>query len=184
QRESRRQRYAGGTPCTRALRCHVARIRFPHLDRKEPARLMNLTAFLAMVRKDLLLFLSDRRAVIVAFAVPIFIGSFIGSITGGSGRNDRPRVDVAISDEDSSAMSKAIVAAALADPNLKVTTVTAAEAKDRVRKGASAVAVVIPPGFGDGSVQALARRSETRPQLSVFFDPSRAIEVQLVQGVM
>ena len=45
---------------------------------------MGLTAFLAMVRKDLLLFFSDRRAVIVAFAVPIFIGSFIGSITGGA----------------------------------------------------------------------------------------------------
>src|SRR6185295_10972668 len=97
-------------------RQRLARIRFPHTDRKEPARLMGLTAFLAMVRKDLLLFFSDRRSVIVAFAVPIFIGAFIGSITGGAGRNERPRVDVAISDEDSSAISKAIVAGALADP--------------------------------------------------------------------
>ena len=38
---------------------------------------MAITALLAMVRKDLLLFFSDRRAVIVAFAVPIFIGSFV-----------------------------------------------------------------------------------------------------------
>src|SRR5207244_12946446 len=104
---------------------------------------MGLTAFVGMVRKDLWLFFSDRRAVIVAFAVPIFIGSFIGSITGGSGRNDRPRVDVAISDEDSSAMSKAIVAEALADPNLRVTAVSAAEAKGRVSKGPGAGAVVI-----------------------------------------
>ena len=46
---------------------------------------MAMTALLAMVRKDLRLFFSDRRSVIVAFAVPIFIGAFIGSITGGGG---------------------------------------------------------------------------------------------------
>ena len=145
---------------------------------------MGLTAFLAMVRKDILLFFSDRRAVIVAFAVPIFIGSFIGAITGGMGRNDRPRVQVSIADEDNSAMSKAIVSNTYADPSLRVTGVPAAEAKDRVRSGQSAVAVVIPKGFGDGSMQALMRRSETRPQLSVFYDPSRTIEVQLVQAAM
>src|SRR4051812_23708775 len=106
---------------------------------------MGLTAFLAMVRKDLLLFLSDRRAVIVAFAVPIFIGAFIGSITGGSGRsNESPRVDVSITDEDGSALSKAIVNNAFADPSLRVTAQTAAQARDRVRKGTSAIGVVIP----------------------------------------
>ena len=146
---------------------------------------MGLTAFLAMVRKDLLMFFSDRRAVIVAFAVPIFIGSFIGSITGGSGtRNERPRVKVAIADEDGSAMSKAIVAGASADEGLTVSAVSAVDAKDRVRKGESAVGVVIPPGFGEGSMQALRNGDAKRPQLSIFYDPSRQIETQLVQGVM
>jgi ABC-2 type transport system permease protein len=146
---------------------------------------MGLTAFLAMVRKDLLLFFSDRRAVIVAFAVPIFIGSFIGAITGGGGnRSERPRVKVAIADEDGSAMSKAIVANASADASLTVDAVSAVDAKDRVRKGQDAVGVIIPPGFGDGSLQALRNRDAKRPQLSIVYDPSRQIETQLVQGVM
>jgi len=146
---------------------------------------MSLTPFLAMVRKDLLLFLSDRRAVIVAFAVPIFIGSFIGSITGGGGGNNgRPRVNVSMADQDASAISRAIVASALADPNLRVTSVPAEEAKDRVRKGTDAVAVIIPPAFGDGSVQALRQREGAKPELAVFYDPSRQIEAQLVQGVL
>ena len=146
---------------------------------------MGLTAFVAMVRKDLLLFFSDRRAVIVAFAVPIFIGSFIGSITGGSGRNDgRPKVAVSIADQDGSSISKAIVAETFADPNLRITSVTADEAKDRVRKGTDAAAVVIPAGFGDGSLQALRQREGEKPKLGIFYDPSRQIEVQLVQGVM
>ncbi len=147
---------------------------------------MELTAFLAMVRKDLLLFFSDRRSVIVAFAVPIFIGSFIGSITGGNGGNNggRPRVSLSIADEDGSAISKAIVANAFADPNLRVTSVSADEAKSRVKKGTDAVAVIIPPAFADATVQALRTRDGVKPQLSVFYDPTRAIEAQLAEGEM
>src|SRR4051812_30334407 len=139
---------------------------------------MSLIPLLAMVRKDLLLFFSDRRAVIVAFAVPIFIGSFIGFITGGSGtgRNDRPRVDVSIADEDSSVMSKAIVANALADRSLRLTIVDGVETKSRVRKGESAVGVIIPNGFGDGTLQALRNRDAAKPQLSIVYEPSRQIE--------
>jgi ABC-2 type transport system permease protein len=138
-----------------------------------------------MVRKDLLLFFSDRRSVIVAFAVPILIGSFIGSITGGSARNNsRPKVNVAMTDEDGSAISRAIVAMAAADPGFRVTSVSADDAKDRVRKGTDAVAVIIPSGFGEASVQALRQRDGAKPQLAVFYDPSHMIELQLVQGVM
>ena len=144
---------------------------------------MGLTAFVGMVRKDLRLFFSDRRAVIVAFAVPIFIGAFIGSITGGSGStNTRPRVRLAMVDEDASAISKAIVASAQADENLNVTLTTGDDAKERVRNGTIAVGVVMPRDFGAGSVRSLMQQSGTRPELEVFYDPSRTIEVGLVQG--
>jgi len=145
---------------------------------------MGLTAFLAMVRKDLLLFFSDRRAVIVAFAVPIFIGAFIGSITGGAGASDRPRVKLAVVDEDGSAVSKAIVAASQADPNLNVTMASAAEARDLVGKGTIAVGIILPAGFGDGSRRALFQQNGPKPELQVFYDPSNAIEVGMVQGAV
>jgi ABC-2 type transport system permease protein len=146
---------------------------------------MGLTAFLAMVRKDLLLFFSDRRSVIVAFAVPIFIGSFIGSITGGSGANNEPpKVSLALADEDGSAISKAIVAGAQADKNLKVTVTTASDAKDLVLKGTDAVGVILPDKFGERSARALFQQGGDRPELQIVFDPSRTIEVGMVQGVM
>jgi len=145
---------------------------------------MALTAFLAMVRKDLRLFLSDRRAVIVAFAVPIFIGAFIGAITGGSTREGRPKVNVALADQDGGAVSQAIVDGARADDNLNVTVTSEADARDRVEKGAIAVGVIIPRGFGDGSTRALREQGGTRPELAIVYDPSRTIEVGLVQGVM
>ena len=41
-----------------------------------------MTAFLALVRKDLRVFFGDRRAVIMAFVAPILIGSFFGYVFG------------------------------------------------------------------------------------------------------
>jgi ABC-2 type transport system permease protein len=53
-----------------------------------------------------------------------------------------------------------------------------------VRKGSDTVAVIIPPGFGEASIQALRQQDAAKPKLAVFYDPSRMIEFQLVQGVM
>jgi ABC-2 type transport system permease protein len=147
---------------------------------------MGITAFLAMVRKDLLLFLSDRRAVIVAFAVPVVIGSFIGSMTNGAGRGDEPlRIKVALADLDGSAISQAIVTGAQADKNLNVIVTSADDGRDQVRKGTVTVAVIIPKNFGDGAGRAFFRGSSVeKPELGVLSDPSRAVEVGMVRGIL
>jgi ABC-2 type transport system permease protein len=147
---------------------------------------MGITAFLAMVRKDLLLFLSDRRAVIVAFAVPIAIGSFIGSITNGAGRGNEPlRITIALVDLDGSAISRSIVTGAQADKNLNVTVTNADDARDQVRKGAVTTAVIIPKDFGAAAGRAFfGGASAQKPELGVLFDPSRAVETGMVRGVL
>ena len=82
---------------------------------------MAFTPIAAMIRKDLQLFFSDRRAVIMSFAVPIAIASFFGSIFSGPSRNAEPaRIAVAIVDQDLSAISRGIVAGAQTDRNLKI----------------------------------------------------------------
>jgi ABC-2 type transport system permease protein len=147
---------------------------------------MPVTAFLALVRKDILLFLSDRRAVIVAFAVPIAIGSFIGAVTNGAGRRDEPlRIKIALVDLDGSTISKAIVTGAQGDKNLNVAVIGTDEARDQVRKGEVAVAVIIPRDFGDGAGRAFFRgASVQKPEMEVLFDPSRAVEVGMVRGIL
>ena len=145
-----------------------------------------LTPLLAMVRKDLQLFFTDRRAVILTFAVPIAIAAFIGSVFQGAGRQGaRARVTVAIADEDASTISKAIVAGAQADENLAVTLTTAADARERVRHGTASVALVLPAGFGDGAGRAFFRPdAPSKPQLRVLYDPSRTAEVGMVRGIV
>src|SRR5919201_847627 len=106
---------------------------------------MAVTPLLAMVRKDLQLFFSDRRSVIVSFLVPIAIASFFGSIFSGPSRNGEPaRIAAIVVDQDGSAISNGIVSGAQSDKNLRVTTTDEQTARDTVRRGKASVAVIIP----------------------------------------
>ena len=145
---------------------------------------MALIPLLAMVRKDLQLFFGDRRSVIVSFVVPIAIASFFGSIFSGPGNSSEPaRIAVAIIDQDASAISKAIVAGAQADKNLKLTMPSEEEARNAVRRGKTSVAIVIPRGFGDASGKAFFGDGD-KPALGVLFDPSHTVEVAMVRGIL
>ena len=117
-----------------------------------------LIPLLALVRKDLRLFFSDRRSVIVSFVVPIAIGSFFGAVFAGGGQNREPaRIGVAIVDQDASAISKAVVAGAQSDKNLKVETPAEDVARDLVKRGKTAVAVIIPKGFASSLTSSPAK---------------------------
>src|SRR5262249_3696182 len=161
-RKGDRQRHARRPAIARSRQ---PRDRFSRAHRKEPARLMLLTPLVAMVRKDLQLFFSDRRSVIVSFAVPIAIASFFGSIFSGPGRNSEPaHIAVLIADEDGSTISKSIVAGAQLDKNLKASSTDAAAARAAVRQGKASVAVIIPANFGESAAAAFFGGGE-KPQL-------------------
>ena len=145
---------------------------------------MSLIPLSAMVRKDLQLFFSDKRSVIVSFVVPIAIASFFGSIFSGPSRSSEPaKIAVAIIDQDGSPISTGIVAGMQGDKNFKVTTPPEAEARDAVRRGRLAAAVIIPKGFGDAAGNAFFGDG-AKPPLNVIFDPSRSTEKAMVSGIM
>jgi ABC-2 type transport system permease protein len=142
---------------------------------------MAIHALRAMVLKDLRVFFSDRRAVIMGFVAPIAIASFFGSIF--SSPAGPSRIPIAIVDQDQSRISKAIVAAASSDANLVVTTPTVDAARAAVQAGRTTVGVVIPTGFGDQSGRAFFG-SVQKPELTMLYDPSRRAELGMVRGVL
>ena len=145
---------------------------------------MVFTQIVAMIRKDLQQFFSDRRAVIMSFAVPIAIASFFGSLFSGPSRNREPaRIPIIVVDQDESVISKSIVSGLQNDKNFKVTTTTVEEARDTVKRGRTSAAIVVPKGFGDAAGLALFSRRE-KPALDVVFDPSRSTEVAMVRGIL
>jgi ABC-2 type transport system permease protein len=143
-----------------------------------------ITPLLAMIRKDLQLFFSDRRSVIVSFVVPIAIGAFFGSIFSGPSNNAEPaKIGIAVIDQDGSAISKAIVAGLQGDRNLKVATPTEAEARDSVKRGKTAVGVIVPKDFGDAAGKAFFGDG-AKPDVNLVYDPSRNTELAMVRGIM
>ena len=146
---------------------------------------MGLGAFLALARKDLQLFFSDRRAVILTFAVPIAIASFFGSIFRGGGDNDSEpaKIPIAIVDRDGSAISKGIVSGIQSDRSLATSTPPLEQARTGVQQGDVAVVVIVPPGFGDAAGRAFLSQG-AKPEVELLFDPSRGAELAMVRGIL
>ncbi len=141
--------------------------------------------FVALVRKDLRLFFSNPRALLMTVAAPIAIGSFFGYIFGGGGDGDRQAGKVAILavDQDNSTISREIVRLMTADRNLDVKIAPIEAAKTSVRKGQAVVAFVVPKDFGIAASRAMFG-PEQKPEIELFYDPSHGMEQTMVQGML
>ena len=142
-----------------------------------------MAALLALVRKDLVLYFSNRRALLITVAAPIAIAAFFGSLFGGAGKTESSRLPIAIVDLDQSAVSKRIAAALAADPTFDVQPVDAAGAVDAVRRGKLRAVVTLPERFGAEAPAALVGGGR-KPTIGIEYDPSQALALQVVQGLL
>jgi ABC-2 type transport system permease protein len=143
-----------------------------------------LIPFLALVRKDLRLFLSDRRAVLMSVVAPIFIASFFGYIFGGgAGNQDNSPIPVLVSDQDGSAFSREIVNRLKAETSLDVKPSTPEDSRIAVRQGKATAAVLIPKNFSIDAGRAFLFGG-AKPEIGILFDPSHSIEMRMLQGIM
>src|SRR5262249_10506418 len=123
--------------------------------------------FLALVRKDLKLFFTDRRAVLVGLLVPIICASFFGYLFGGHGAAETSKLLVFIIDQDESDISRALITQLTSDKNLEVRPSTPDTARDIVRKGKATAAIVVPKDFGKDAGQAFFSRA-SKPEIDLF----------------
>jgi ABC-2 type transport system permease protein len=93
-------------------------------------------------------------------------------------------VPVAVVDLDGSAVSKTIVASMKADTAFDLKELPQPDAVALVREGKARAAVVIPAGFGDAAPKAMFAPNANKPEIGVHFDPSQAIALQLVRGLL
>jgi ABC-2 type transport system permease protein len=142
-----------------------------------------MTALIALIRKDLILFASDRRALLLTLVMPIVLGAFFGYLFGGSGESDKGRIDVALVLSDDSDVGRKIAAALKADATLQVYELALDEAQQQVRKGKLNAAIVIPAGFGDAAGAALFS-SRSKPEIAIYYDPSQNAVLQMVKGLL
>lgn len=144
---------------------------------------MNAKAVVALVRKDLKLFLSDRRAVVVTFITPIAIAAFFGFLFSGNGSSGPSRIPVCAQDLDQSPASKAILKGLGSDSALALVPPSPEGIREAVRKGKVTVGIVIPKGFGEAAGKAFFGAG-TKPELAFLYDPSHSAELAMVRGIL
>jgi len=143
---------------------------------------MNLTAFRALVRKDLILYFSNRRALVMSILAPIVIAAFFGAIFG-AGMDKPSRIAIGLADLDASALSKSVAAAVQADPAFDVTTGDEAAVVALARAGKVRASIVLPAGFGAQARDAIVAGAD-KPVVAVHYDPSQATAMTLVRGLL
>lgn len=142
-----------------------------------------MTAILAMIRKDLILYLNDKRALMLNLLMPIVLAAFFGSLFGGAGSGNNSKIEIGLVQQDSSVIGRKIGAALKADATLAVQALSLQEAQDKVRAGKLMVAVVIPSGFGDAAGESLFQPG-SKPELPLYYDPSQSTVLAMVKGLL
>jgi ABC-2 type transport system permease protein len=141
-----------------------------------------MNAFIALLRKDLVLYFSNRRSVIMSIAAPILIAAFFGSLFGGSD-NKPANIPVAVTDLDHSELSAKIIEALRADSALTLSVASEADALAQVKAGKLRASVTLPAGFGAQAGGALFGGAD-KPQIVLNYDPSQSMVLPLVRGLL
>src|SRR6186713_2804825 len=141
-----------------------------------------LTALKALIKKDLVLYFSNRRALVMSIAAPIVIAAFFGAIFGSGGEKPT-RVPIAVADADGSALTQAVVASLKDDPTFEVKELPAADAVALAQKGKVRAAIVLPAGFGAKTPAVLAGASE-KASVALHYDPSQSTALPMVRGLL
>lgn len=138
--------------------------------------------FLALVGKDLQIFLSDRRALILSFIAPLVLASIFASMSSVGTGEGASKVPVLLADDDQTELSRRVAESLADDKNLEVHRTTATQLRGGVHAGDASVGIIIPRGFG-----ALAGKgffgSTDKPELTLLTDPTHAAEAGMVRGL-
>lgn len=143
---------------------------------------MNFLAIRALIRNDLRIYTTDRRAMIIGVLVPILIAAFFGYVFGGNGNSEAGKIPMIIVDEDQSEVSRAISAGLAQEPLVSVQVLDRSQAEQRVRTGNAQVVAVIPKYFGAAATLAFLS-GEMKPQVEFITDPSQSMSRPVVEGL-
>lgn len=140
-----------------------------------------MQALLALVRAEIKLHFSNRRAVLMSIVAPILIAAFFGSLFGGSSK--MAGIPIAVVDLDGSALSQRVVAALQAESSLKTIVSSEADAVAQVRAGKLRAVAILPRGLGKGAGAAMFGGTP-KPEIQLHYDPSQASALAVVRGML
>jgi len=135
---------------------------------------------LTIFKKDIKLFFSDRRAVLLTFLMPILLISLFAFAFGGSGsRNSKPKaIKLLVTDIDNSTDSKSVISKLDSLSGLTLIPKAIDEANDLVRKGKYVGVLILDKGFQDSIYAGNSLPMELK------YDAAREIEMGMLHSVL
>lgn len=143
---------------------------------------MTLALTWELARKDLRLFLGDRRSALLCFAVPILLASLFGTVFQHPAGGSLKRIALQLVVEDGSPITGRVVAGLLASDRLRVLQSERSSALKELARDDVGVVLILPAGFGT-SIDLLRRPGTPASRVEVLHQPARVLEAGLVQGV-
>ncbi|MBN2774443.1 MAG: ABC transporter permease [Prolixibacteraceae bacterium] len=131
-------------------------------------------------KKDIILFLKDRRSVILTFLLPIILISLFtfafGGMSGGNG--DSNPIDLLITDFDKTKASENITYRLDTLKSVAVQIASYEESKEKIIKGDFPAALVLHKGFEDSMMTGKSLPVE------LLYDKAREMETGLLQPIL
>jgi len=129
--------------------------------------------------KDIRIFFSDTKAVLLTFILPIALVTLFALAFGGTGKSYKPGPTLLpVADLDSSNISLYILAELDSINGIEIERSTVEEAKQKVREGKRKALLVLYKGFQD-SINA-----GTNPAMEMFYDQAREMEIGILQQAL
>jgi ABC-2 type transport system permease protein len=134
-----------------------------------------------LVRKDLRIYVADRKSVMISFMTPVILACFVGFLMTQGSSGEPKKVPIYVVDQDHSDFSKAMVEKLKRSDTFEVTESNEVVATSKVKGGTVPLAIVITPEFGKKAAAAMMTHTEP-PEFRFLADPTRAIQVGMAQG--
>lgn len=150
------------------------------------ARMSRGRLIAALAAKDWRLFWADRRAALVAFAVPIVLASAFGMIFHQPNANSTAaaaKLPVLVVIEDDGRFTDQVAVDLAASPRLDARYATLPEAEAAIADNRPSVAIVLPAGF-EKLCGWQPGESGERPELQLLYHPAAAAERQIAEGAV
>ncbi|MEM7087613.1 MAG: ABC transporter permease [Bacteroidota bacterium] len=133
-----------------------------------------------ILKKDIKLYFSDKRGVLLTFLLPVIMITLFAFAFGGVGKKERaPQpMGILVVDKDSTAASQELVAKLNAMPTIRLIASEEEEALTLVKKGKNPAALIFDKGFSNAIV------SETQLPITLKYDAARELEMRIAHSVL
>lgn len=134
-----------------------------------------------ITRKDLKIFFTDKRAIILSLLLPIGLITLFALAFGGVGADDEEEgtpIAVLYADEDQTTSSKNIITELDAIPGIVCIATDTQSAKNQIKSGDQIANIIIHKGYED------ALNNGTDIPIELQYDQSRAMEISVLQNLL